>query len=88
MAETNFIGQIRTFFGNLAAWQRVMIVVAPLLIIAALVFLISTGGEREYGVLYSGLEQQDASKIVESLKTRQMKYKLADGGSPVLIEKD
>lgn len=88
MAENNFFGQIRAFFGKLASWQRVMIIVAPLLIIAALVFLITLGGEKQYGVLYSGLEQQDASKIVESLKSRQMKYKLADGGATVLVEKN
>ncbi len=78
---------MRTFFGNLALWQKVIIIAAPLLIIAALVYLISLGTEKEYGVLYSGLEQQDASKIVESLKNRQMKYKLTDGGATILVEK-
>ncbi|MBS4000062.1 MAG: flagellar M-ring protein FliF [Desulfobulbaceae bacterium] len=88
MADANFFQQTKSFFSNLALWQKVMIIASPVVIIATLVLLIASGSEKEYSVLYSSLEQQDASKIVESLKSQQIKYKIADGGSTILVEKD
>jgi flagellar M-ring protein FliF len=88
MADANFFQQTKSFFSNLALWQKVMIIASPIVIIGALVFLIASGSDKEYSVLYTSLEQQDASKIVESLKARQIKYKIADGGTTIMVEKD
>ena len=43
---------------------------------------------KPYGVLFSGLRQADAATIVADLDKKKTPYRLADGGSTILIPRD
>lgn len=87
MAENqSTIDQIRKFYGNLGNFQRVLLFGIPSLVIIGLVLIFASSGSKEYDVLFNDLSSQDASKIVEVLKEKQIEYKLEDNGSTVLVE--
>lgn len=87
MAENTFIEQVRTFYKRLSLLQKLVIGVVLIGLIVGIVLIVSSSKPVEMGVLYSNLEPADASKIVESLKAKGMKYELADNGSTILVEK-
>lgn len=41
-----------------------------------------------YTILFSGLEERDAGTIVQDLEAQQIKYRLEDNGSTILIDKE
>ena len=88
MAKLEFIEQAKTFYNNLSKWQRVSILsVAGLVLIGVMALMLTTGEEKEYAVLFSDLDQNEAAKIVENLKERKIEYELKDDGSTILVEK-
>lgn len=88
MAKLEFIEQAKTFYNNLSKWQRVSILsVAGLVVIGVMALMLTTGEKKEYAVLFSDLDQNEAAKIVENLKERKIEYELKDGGSTILVEK-
>ncbi|MBI4650911.1 flagellar M-ring protein FliF [Candidatus Desantisbacteria bacterium] len=50
--------------------------------------LIFWAKQSEYEILFSGLPAEDASAIVEQLKNRKIPYKIAGGGSQILVPQD
>ncbi len=88
MAEIPYLEQAKTFWNKLALWQKILFVGVPTILFVAVIAIMISTTEKEYGVLYSGLAQQDAAKIVESLKQKQIDYELAENGSSIIIEKN
>jgi flagellar M-ring protein FliF len=88
MADNNIQTQVKSFFGKLGMPQKIIIVTVPVLVIGLLLYFFVSGGAKEQAVLFSGLEQSDAGKIVEILKTNQTSYELKDNGSTILVDKD
>ena len=87
MAENKLIEQAKTFYGKLAAWQKIMLIAVPSLIVIGMSFLLVNSKQPDLGVLYSNLEAKDAGKIVENLKTKNIEYQLKDNGSTILVDK-
>lgn len=88
MAEIALLEQGKGFFKQLPAWQKIVIGAVLAALVVGMVFILSSSKKTEYGVLYSGLEAQDASKIVESLKTKGTEYKLEENGGTILVDKE
>ena len=59
-------------------------VVLVLGVIAAIWF----AGEREMATLYTNLDEKQAGRITEDLRTRQIAYELAAGGTTILVPTD
>jgi len=59
-------------------------VMAVIAVVGGMMFLrwVST---PTYGVLYSGLDEKDASKVVEELEATGVAYKLESGGTTILV---
>ena len=88
MAKIEFIEQAKKFYSNLNKMQRVIILSAVgLVVVGIIAIIISTGEKKQYAVLFTDLEPNDAGKIVESLKAKKIDYELADQGKTILIEK-
>lgn len=87
MAENAIIEQTKTFIGRLSAIQKIIIAVVVGAVILSLAIFLATRETIEYGVLYNNLEPQDASQIIESLKTKEVEYKLEDNGGTILVDK-
>lgn len=79
------ISQLKEFWDKLSLARKVLLIGVAIASIVVFAFLISWVREPEYGVLFSNLEAQDASKIIERLKERKIEYKLEDNGRTVLV---
>lgn len=84
----NIQSQVKTFYNKLGLVQKIVIFTIPALVIALLMYFFMNGALKEREVLFSGLEQGDAGKIVEILKENKIGYELKDNGSTILVEKD
>ncbi len=87
MAEYAAMEQIKGFYEKLTKVQKIIIGSVLGVIIISLATLIFSSTDKEFSVLYSQLEPQDASQIIEKLKEKQFDYELKDEGSTILIEK-
>ncbi len=88
MAEIPFLEQAKTFWSKLALWQKALFAGIPAVMLIGIILLFVSTGEKQVGVLYSGLEQQDAGKITESLKAKQIDYELAENGTAIIVDKE
>ncbi len=77
--------QIAKFWGQLSTPRRLALVGLSTLMIAT-VLLVSYFGSREhFSYIYTGLEPQDASAVVEKLKALQVPYKIEADGRTILV---
>lgn len=89
MAEQNLLTQGKNFFTKLSLWQKVLFVGVPSAVMIALILILSAGNySSDYQVLFNDLTAEDAGAITQNLKEKNIKYKLEDGGSTILVEKN
>jgi flagellar M-ring protein FliF len=88
MAKTDITSQARNFLNRLTLVQKLLIGAVVAAVIIGLIFIISTATKKEMGTLYTGLDEKEASKIVEKLKDNKIAYELKNNGSTILVEKD
>lgn len=89
MAEnrTQALEQASRLLGSLSSKQKILIAGVALAATAALIALVSLVNRPTYGMLFSNLSEQDASKIVDKLKEKSVPYQLEDGGKSILVPK-
>jgi flagellar M-ring protein FliF len=93
MAKLNikFIDQAKELFKRLKLWQKALFIGVPSFFLIGFIILLVAGNpeaNKDYKVLYSDLESDDAGKIIESLDEQKIKYKLEDGGTTILVKED
>ncbi len=79
--------QISGFFRQLTLAQKTLISVVTLAGIAAIIGLVTLVNRPTYATLFSNLNPEDASKIVEKLKEKSVPYTLEDNGKTILVPK-
>ena len=89
MAEnrTQALEQASRLLGSLSSKQKLLIGGVALAALAALITLVSLVNRPTYGMLFSNLSEQDASKIVDKLKEKSIPFQLEDGGKSILVPK-
>jgi flagellar M-ring protein FliF len=89
MAETfdESRGQVSGFIRRLNTTQKILLVSVTVAALAAIVGLVNMVNRPSYGSLFSNLNPQDASKIVEKLKERSVPYALENEGKTILVPK-
>ncbi len=85
---SGYSSQIASVMKKLTLGQKAGIVVSAIASIVALVMLITWANKPTYGVLFSNLEAQDASKIIDKLKQASVEYEIGDDGKAILVPKD
>jgi flagellar M-ring protein FliF len=75
------------FLGRLTLRQKLLMGTVTVAALAAILGLVSLVNRPSMGTLFSNLNPQDASKIVEKLKEKGIPYTLEDGGKTVLVPK-
>ncbi|MDX9791197.1 MAG: flagellar basal-body MS-ring/collar protein FliF, partial [Candidatus Kapabacteria bacterium] len=88
MADNNVQNQVKNFLGKLSPSQKIVLGIVPVIVIAALFYMLTVVGTKEKTVLFSGLESTDAAKIVENLKAKNISYQISDNGSSILVDND
>lgn len=76
---------VMTFWNNLSSPQKIITVLAPLLVAGALIYLILWAGRPQYVVIFTKLSDADAGAITTKLKDLKADYKLADNGSTIMV---
>ena len=87
MAETQSVNQLTQFFRRLTFRQRVMFGTVALVSVIAVSSLVNVINRPSYATLFSNVSPQDASKIVDKLKEKNVPYSLEDGGRSILVPK-
>ncbi|MDR3600713.1 MAG: flagellar basal-body MS-ring/collar protein FliF [Desulfosporosinus sp.] len=76
---------VKTFWNKLSSPQKIITVIAPLLVAVALVSLIAWAGTPQYVAIFTKLNDTDAAAILTKLKDLKTDYKLADNGSTIMV---
>lgn len=76
---------IKTFWGNLSSPQKIITVLAPLLVAGMLIYLILWAGRPQYIPIFTKLSDTDAGAITTKLQDMKADYKLADNGSTIMV---
>ena len=77
---------VKTFWNKLTRPQKIITVIAPLLVAVALFSLIIWAGTPQYVPIFTKLSDTDAAAITTKLKDLKADYKLEDNGSTILVQ--
>ncbi len=70
---------------DLTLIQKIIAVVIVVSVLGGMIALTTTGGKKDYNVLFSGMSPEDAAGVVAKLKEQRVDYQLAESGSAVLV---
>jgi len=76
---------LKTFWNNLSSPQKIITVLAPLLVASALIALITWAGRPQYVAIFTKLGDTEAGAITTKLKDLKADYQLADNGSTIMV---
>lgn len=85
---SEYSSQLTSLLKKLSLKQKAGIGVSIIISVVALIMLITWANQPTFGVLFSNLEAQDASKIIDKLKAQSVPYQIGDGGKALLVPKD
>ena len=88
MAEffTQFTKQAGAVFKKLDAKQKLVVALVSIISIIVIVYLMAWTGERQWTVLYSNLQTEDAQAIVEYLQENDIPYQLESEGTAIMVQ--
>src|SRR5579859_7189223 len=85
---SKLLGQLKDIWGQLGASQRISVLAATFVLIAGLVSLSLWSSRADYGLLYGGLSDTEAAKVVAALDDAKIPYKVGSGGGSIMIPQD
>ncbi len=88
MNYRDIVGAVKRFWQETSPKLRVVVLIGGVTLIFLSIYFISLSSRVNYDVLFSNLSPQDASAITSKLKEMGEGYKLAEGGSAILVPKD
>ncbi|HEY5956565.1 MAG TPA: hypothetical protein VIV60_08435, partial [Polyangiaceae bacterium] len=83
-----FLKQVATFWAGLSTSKRLALVGLTSLVLVAVLLGSYIGNRKSYAYLYTNLEPQDASSIVEKLKATQVPYRIDPDGRAILVPEE
>ena len=81
IAVNNFLQTLK----NLSPGRLIALAGVALFLISFFGYLFSRIGNSDFAVLYSDLDLENAKQIVSQLETENIKYKLSDNGTTILV---
>jgi flagellar M-ring protein FliF len=84
---SKLLGQLRDIWGQLGPSQRLNVAAATLVLVAGLGAMALWSSRVDYGLLYGGLSDAEAAKVIASLDDAKVPYKTGNGGS-ILVPSD
>mgnify|MGYP001266564325 CR=1 FL=1 len=83
-----FVERLREINERLSNVQKMAVSALLVALVLGVVLAFWFANDREYATLYSDLEQGQAGKIAEELKTRGVQYEIAAGGTSIMVPSD
>jgi len=80
--------QIKQIFDRLTWSQRIWILVAAVAAIGGILWVNHWNDERDFKPLFSGLADEDAGALTTKLREGGIEYRLASGGSTILVSSE
>ncbi len=82
------MNQLKRIFDRLSWAQRLWIAIAAVAVIGGLTWVNRWNDERDFKPLFTGLADEDAGALVTKLREGGVEYRLANGGSTILVASD
>jgi len=82
------MNQLKQIYDRLNWSQRIWIVIAAVAVIGGLAWINHWNDERDFKPLFTGLADEDAGALVAKLHEGGVEYRLANGGSTILVPSD
>src|SRR6266404_874736 len=79
------MNQITQMFRRMTARQIILLAAAAIAVIGGLTALTHWNQERDFKPLFTGLAAEDAGPLLAKLRESGAEYRLADGGSTVMV---
>ncbi len=80
--------QLRNIWSQLGPSQRFSAAAATFVLVAGLSALVFWSSHTDYGLLYGGLSDSEASKVIAALNDAKVSYKVGSGGGSILVPQD
>ncbi len=80
--------QLRNIWDQLGASQRISVAAATFVLVAGLTTLAFWSSHADYGLLYGGLSDSEAAKVITALDDAKVPYKVGAGGGSILVPQD
>ncbi|MDX3904139.1 MAG: flagellar basal-body MS-ring/collar protein FliF [Pigmentiphaga sp.] len=80
--------QLLQAFGRLPTRHRLALLVGVPMLVAIVAATLLWSRAPEYRVLFSGLSDQDGGTIIAALQQQKIPYRVADGGTAILVPPD
>jgi flagellar M-ring protein FliF len=84
---SKLLNQLRGIWSQLGASQRVSVVAATFVLVAGLTTLSLWSSRADYGLLYGGLSDSEAAKVIAALDDSKVSYKTGNGSIYVPSDK-
>src|SRR5580698_1400147 len=82
------MNQLKQIYDRLNWSQRIWIVIAAVAVIGGLAWINHWNDERDFKPLFTGLTDEDAGALVAKIHEAGVEYRLASGGSTILVPSD
>ncbi len=84
----NFVDKVRGFWVNSSVSQRILMGALAGSIVLTFILLMFFMTRADYEVLYSKLYSEDAARVMNILDRENIRYRIEDGGSTILVPRD
>src|SRR6202453_5100269 len=84
---SKLFAQLRDIWGQLGATQRLNVAAATFVLVAGLCVLAFWSSRADYGLLYGGLSDAEAAKVIAALDDAKVPYKTGNGSIYVPSDK-
>ncbi len=85
---TKLLGQLRDIWLHLGPTQRLNVAAATLVVVGGLVTLALWSSRVDYSLLYGGLPDGEAAKVIAALDDAKIPYKTGGSGGSILVPSD
>jgi flagellar M-ring protein FliF len=84
---SKLLGQLRAIWAQLGASQKLTVLAATFVLVGGLVALSLWSSRADYGLLYGGLSDSEAAKVISALDDAKVTYKTGNGSIYVPADK-
>ena len=83
-----FLQKIRLVWSKVNATQRILLMAVVMTAVGAGSLLVYWTGRPDYRLLYSGLDPDEAGRVVDEIQGKGIAYELRAGGTSIWVDQD
>jgi flagellar M-ring protein FliF len=84
----SFLGQVGALWSRINPSQQLVVAALSLILLVTFAIWLTVARQPNYALLYGGLSPTDAGAIVSELQSRDVPYKLREGGKSIHVPAD